>query len=702
MDGDSMASKANMQNGFHVLNEKDQPMIVVGKRGHYEKIPTNPTDTTMDIKFEEDITLPTKAETEKFKFTSTFSTYMTLLGYSIGMSDFWRFPFLAYRNGGGAFLIPFVVMIILCGFPLYFLEYSLSKFSGRGPYKIWDVSPIFRGIGVTIVAAYSLWMIGTTVLRCWIIDFLINAFQDPLPWTLCTNTWNTKLCKDTLGGGSSIAGNQSLLGMPSLNDSVMSVTIPMTSDLSIDVMNGRQNSSMFGILANSTETSMTSAEEFWQYRVLELSSGISDLSPFQWRHVITLVVIRLVIFFGLVKSIKSIEKVIYVTATVPFFLTVAIFIRSLMLPGSSLGIFHFINPDFDKIIQPRVWIEATLMAFYTLGFGWGGNMLLGSHAHFKENCLRTSIILPLANMFMAAFSGLVCFSVLGNMAHIYDVDVTEVINAGMSVGIVAYITALSSLPFPQIWTVCFLAALILTGIDGQLVPMDMLMQLIGDVFPRVRRGFRIHALVVTGVIFFLCSLPTCTGAGAYIFLWMDWYNGAWIGPIVAFIQLVVVAWVYGMDRFSDDVHMMIGRPIPGLLRFFTAFITPLIVLIIFLVSCVEYVPPSYGSYTYPSTARVMGWLSVAIVISPMLVQGLYTVYTSKGASYFKKLKQHLQPMESWGPSEEEFQGQFHINKAKYRNRSWKDLMYYNMFGNYPLPSSISTNKNQELNCLNKT
>ncbi|XP_060564894.1 sodium- and chloride-dependent GABA transporter 2-like [Ruditapes philippinarum] len=117
---------------------------------------------------------------------------------------------------------------------------------------------------------------------------------------------------------------------------------------------------------------------------------------------------------------------------------------------------------------------------------------------------------------------------------------------GMSVGIVAYITALSSLPFPQIWTVCFLAAIILTGIDGQLVPMDMLMQLIGDVFPRVRRGFRIHALVVTGVIFFLCSLPTCTGAGAYIFLWTDWYNGAMIVPILAFIQLVVVAWVYGL------------------------------------------------------------------------------------------------------------------------------------------------------------
>lgn len=41
---------------------------------------------------------------EDNKFSSTFSTYLTLLGYSIGLSDIWRFPFLAYRNGGGIFI----------------------------------------------------------------------------------------------------------------------------------------------------------------------------------------------------------------------------------------------------------------------------------------------------------------------------------------------------------------------------------------------------------------------------------------------------------------------------------------------------------------------------------------------------------------------------------------------------------------------
>jgi len=41
---------------------------------------------------------------KKIQFSSTCSTYMTLLGFSLGMSDFWRFPFLAYRNGGGLYM----------------------------------------------------------------------------------------------------------------------------------------------------------------------------------------------------------------------------------------------------------------------------------------------------------------------------------------------------------------------------------------------------------------------------------------------------------------------------------------------------------------------------------------------------------------------------------------------------------------------
>ncbi|XP_045172536.2 sodium- and chloride-dependent glycine transporter 2-like isoform X2 [Mercenaria mercenaria] len=634
-----------------------------------------------------------------FRFTSKFSTYLTLLGFSVAASDIWRFPLLVNRNGGGAFLIPFVIMIVVCGIPMYFLEYSVGKFSGRGPYQMWDVSPLFRGVGVTVSAAYLIYMIGSSVFRCWIIEFIIYAVRNPIPWNHCKNEWNTPFCKDNTalinaGNKTNITDLHSLPVNISSNGNSTS-----TNRVSEQSSNMSWTTNISGPV-NISGTPMSAVEEFWQYQVLQLSSGVSDFSPVILRYFLYMFLFRLVILLGTVKSIKSIEKVIYVTATVPFFLTVAIFIRSLMLPGSGDGIYYFFYPEFDKILKSRVWIEATLMAFYTLAFGWGAIVLLGSHADFKDNCLRTSIVLPIIDMLLAVFSGMVCFCVLGNMAHSYGVHITEVINAGMAVGMVAYITALSSFPLPQLWTSLFLVSILLTGVDSQLIPLDMIMQLIGDLYPRAKSGFRIYALIGVSLVIFLVSLLLCTGAGAYIFLWMDWYGGAWIGPIVAFVEIIVVAWIYGMDRFNADVFMMIGRPIPALLRVGIAFVSPFIVAVIFFTSIVEYLPPKYGAYTYPTLARVFGWVVVAITLLPILIQAFY-ILQKPGGSLIKKMKHYIKPLDTWGPCEEEKEAEFHDKKHRYNKRCFKDLLYYNVFGDYPSSSSMYKIENAELDLLNK-
>ena len=60
-------------------------------------------------------------------------------------SDVWGFPYKAYENGGGAFLIPYMIVMILIGRPMYFLELVLGQFSSKSSIKIWDVVPAFRG-----------------------------------------------------------------------------------------------------------------------------------------------------------------------------------------------------------------------------------------------------------------------------------------------------------------------------------------------------------------------------------------------------------------------------------------------------------------------------------------------------------------------------------------------------------------------------
>lgn len=58
---------------------------------------------------------------------------------------FYRFPFVAYENGGGAFLIPYLIVLLFIGRPLYFLEMVLGQFSSSGSVKVWEVAPIAKG-----------------------------------------------------------------------------------------------------------------------------------------------------------------------------------------------------------------------------------------------------------------------------------------------------------------------------------------------------------------------------------------------------------------------------------------------------------------------------------------------------------------------------------------------------------------------------
>ena len=64
-----------------------------------------------------------------------------------GLGNVWRFPFTAYENGGGAFLIPYICVLMLVGRPLYFMELALGQFSSAGSDN--DVMPSFSGMSVT-------------------------------------------------------------------------------------------------------------------------------------------------------------------------------------------------------------------------------------------------------------------------------------------------------------------------------------------------------------------------------------------------------------------------------------------------------------------------------------------------------------------------------------------------------------------------
>lgn len=70
---------------------------------------------------------------------------MSCIALSVGLGNVWRFPFTALDNGGGAFVIPYIIVLFLVGKPVYYLEMLLGQFSSRGSVKVYDFSPIMRG-----------------------------------------------------------------------------------------------------------------------------------------------------------------------------------------------------------------------------------------------------------------------------------------------------------------------------------------------------------------------------------------------------------------------------------------------------------------------------------------------------------------------------------------------------------------------------
>lgn len=78
-------------------------------------------------------------------WTNDWEFIMSCIALSIGLGNVWRFPFVAFENGGGAFLIPYLIVLVLIGQPIYYLELLVGQFSSRSSIKVYDMVPAFRG-----------------------------------------------------------------------------------------------------------------------------------------------------------------------------------------------------------------------------------------------------------------------------------------------------------------------------------------------------------------------------------------------------------------------------------------------------------------------------------------------------------------------------------------------------------------------------
>uniref|UniRef100_A0A8C2DP11 Transporter n=1 Tax=Cyprinus carpio TaxID=7962 RepID=A0A8C2DP11_CYPCA len=376
---------------------------------------------------------------------------LTSVGYAVGLGNVWRFPYLCYRNGGGAFMFPYFIMLVFCGIPLFFLELSFGQFTSLGCLGVWKVSPMFKGVGYGMMVVSTYIGIYYNVVICIAFYYFFMSMTNLLPWTYCNNPWNTPDCTGVLGTSRA-------------NTTFANVSAVMS-----------------GLTEIVNRTKRTSpSEEYWRNYVLNISDGIGNFGEVRLPILGCLAVSWVVVFLCLIRGVKSSGKVVYFTATFPYVVLTILFIRGITLEGAVSGIKYYLTPQWEKILDAKVWGDAASQIFYSLGCAWGGLITMASYNKFHNNCFRDSIIISVTNCGTSVYAGFVIFSILGFMAHHLGVDVSEVADHGPGLAFVAYPEALTLLPISPLWSLLFFFMLILLGLGTQFCLLETLVTAVVD------------------------------------------------------------------------------------------------------------------------------------------------------------------------------------------------------------------------------
>uniref|UniRef100_A0A667XY90 Transporter n=1 Tax=Myripristis murdjan TaxID=586833 RepID=A0A667XY90_9TELE len=514
---------------------------------------------------------------------------LAVAGQIIGLGNVWRFPYLCFKNGGGVFLVPYVLMLFTCGIPLFFMEVSLGQFTRQGGITCWrKVCPLAQGLGYGSQLVVFYGVIYYIIILAWAFLYLFSSFNTELPWANCNNTWNT--------------------GTP-----IQYVAIVFISP-------------KLGICSSVNPL-------MFRRRVLGLSGGIAEIGSLRWDLAGCLLLTWIICYFCIWKGVKSSGKVVYFTATFPYVMMIVLLVRGLTLPGAVDGIRFYLYPDPVRLTDPQAWMDAGSQIFSSYSICIGSLQVLGSYNKFDNNCYKDSLYLCLLNSITSFVAGFAVFSVLGFMANQLDVDISKVAESGPGLAFIAYPHAVAMMPVPQLWASFFFIMIILLGLDSQFVYVEALVTSLSDIYPSFFHVGHRRKLLLLAVCVgcFSIGLLMVTEGGLYVFLLFDYYacNGM---PVMVFaiIECLIIAWVYGADQYYDNVMDMIGyRPWPYM-KYCWKYITPLVSFLfsvqgILLFSLIQFTPLKYNNtYQYPWWGYAIGMF---LALSSALLVPLWFLYS---------------------------------------------------------------------------
>ncbi|KAG1653929.1 Sodium- and chloride-dependent GABA transporter ine [Nymphon striatum] len=592
---------------------------------------------------------------EREKWSSKTDFLLSCIGYAVGLGNIWRFPYLCYKSGGGAFLIPYFITLFLCGIPLLLMEMAIGQYMRFGPIGTLNkVAPIFKGVGVATVVVTFILTTYYNVIIAWTLYYLFSSFTAVLPWSNCQHTWNSPNCYDDLWMHSNNSTNMSMVGN-------YSTVI---------------NSSVLMNLIRPEKGGISPSQDFYDHRVLEKTDSIDNLGSIRWELFAVLLLSWTLVYFSLWKGIKVSGKIVYITVTLPYLLLFAFLINGVLLPGAVDGLIFLFKPKWHLLLDAKVWVYAAAQNFNSIGIGFGSIIAMASFNERKSSLLPETLTIISVNTATSLIGSIVVFSTLGHIAEVQGRNVSDVVAQGKhsmktninlinsirsascairvlmatpsantvpgpGLVLVAIPEVITQMPIPQLWAVLFFILLLLLGLDSQVSCHHC--SLIFDkysfykhFFQNQNQFFKMPKNKYEGKS--LNDLKIACG-GIYVFQLVDHYASAISIMFIAFFEVIAITWFYGAKRLATNIKEMTGKRPNKYFIICWYFISPALIFAIAIYSFIDYKPLKYDNVvSYPDWAQGLGWMVAMLSVICVPLFAVIAIYKAPGYTVFQKLR----------------------------------------------------------------
>ncbi len=416
---------------------------------------------------------------------STLGFILAAIGSAVGLGNIWRFSYVTYENGGGAFLVPYLLALFIVGIPLLILEFGLGHYmKGSAPLSFSRIDLRFQWLGWWAV---GFTMFGILIYYCviiaWSLNFILFSFTQP--WTGGANAF---FYQEFLNAQTGESGLRTPLDL----------TLP-------------QGPILIALAA------------VWGINGIIVGRGLQ----------------------------RGVEPILKVFIPLLFALMAILVIWSLSLEGAAQGLRWYLEPDWTKLADWHVWIQAITQIFFSLSLGFGIMIAYASYLPERANITRNALITALADSGFAIFAGVAVFATLGYMAQVQEVGVDQVVQSGIGLAFVAYPEIISELPhLSTVFGVLFFTALTIAGLSSSISLIQAFVSALSDKYP-IQRSRAVGLLCTIG---FFLGIVFTTGAGLGWIDLVDHFMTSYGLTLVALLEALIVGWVFGGERLGAHIE----------------------------------------------------------------------------------------------------------------------------------------------------